>query len=460
MKVLKFGESTLSGAGSIELVLSEIKGFHDRGEKVIVVVSAYNQVLSKLYQIAQLAMVGDKSYVPILQDIENEHFQVVKKFIDIKRQAKVLAGLKVMLNGLEEILLGVFLLWELSPRTQDHIRSYGVKLMAYLLSECLQEAGVASSYTDAQSIIVTDNHYGEAEVLQPLTLPKIQDWYKNQQLVPVVTGYLGATIKGESTSLGRSGSSRTAALLAKALKAEELILYSDKDGIISSEKAFVSEATSLSELSYLEAMEIANFDNKAIYPPALQAVFDEAIPVTMLNLYNPDFKGTRLLPRATSKSSIKANSIIESISLLNITGSNMLGVAGVAARVFGSLAEHKINVVLITQASSEHSICLAVSPEDASTAAAVLDRTFAEEIKEKKMDKTEIIDGMSIIAVIGASMKNTPGLAGKVFSILGQQGVNITAIAQGSSELNISIVVRKSDLAIALRSLYDAFLTH
>ena len=458
MVVLKFGQSTLKDVESIEKVLEVIINSHTANKEISVVVSAMYRVSSRLFKISQLAMVGDNSYKPIFQEIENEHFAIVKHFVDVKRQAKVIAGLKVMLNDLEDILYGVFLLWELSPRTLDHIMTYGVKMSAYLIAECLKEKGIEATDLDAQRVIVTNDVYGNASVDLKKSIENIKSWFAAHTDIQVVTGYIGSTPKGESSTLGRSGAVLTSSLLAAGLAAKKIEIYTDKDGITNTDSELVKNAFSLTSISYAEAMEMSHFGTKLFYPPALQPALSKNIPIIIKNLFNPSFAGTEITAQTKAESGgIKANSAIQNISLINIQGSGMIGVTGLAARVFKALAENQINVVLITQASSEHSITLAVTPEEGLNASNILKEEFAAEINDNKLDNISLEENMSIIAIIGEKMKDTPGVAGKIFGALGENKINVSAIAQGSSELNISVVVENKDLSKALNILQETF---
>ncbi len=453
MKILKFGQSTLKDTASIAKVLDIIV----QNPKSIVVVSALHKVSSHLEKIGQLAMVGDNSYKPILQEIEDAHFAIAKHFVDIKHQAKVIAGLKVMLNDLEEILYGVYLLWELSPRTKDHISTYGVKLSAYLVAECLKSQGTEAQYADTQKIIITDDIYGNADVDVDTSLRNIKEKFGKTEGICVITGSIGSTQKGESSNMGKSGSSYTSSLFANALGAEAIDIYTDRDGILNTDPKLVENAFSLKEISYAEVMEMSNFGNSFVYPPAIQPAISKNISITIKNLYNLSFAGTVIKNKSHDKNHIvKANSSVQNVSLLNVQGSGMIGVAGVASRVFSTLAHESISVVLITQASSEHSICLAVRPENGTKAQLALQKEFMEEIREKKMDNISLTKELSIIAVIGENMKQTPGISGKIFSALGESKINVVAIAQGSSEFNISIVVEMKDLSKALNILHKS----
>jgi aspartokinase/homoserine dehydrogenase 1 len=458
MKILKFGQSTLKDEKSFNRVIETISGQAKKKQDLHVIISALYKVPERLEKISALAMVGDDQYKPIFKKIEDEHFDIAKKFIDVKRQAKVLAHLKVLLNDLEEILYGVYLLWELSPRTLDHIHGYGIKLSAFLLAECLKEKNIEAEYVDSQKLIITNSNYGNASVDFVVTEKKIKQYFSKTKKIAIVTGQIGATEKGESTRLGKAGSSLSTAILASVLEAESIEIFTDRDGITNADVELVPSAFSLAALSYAEAMELSNFGTNVIYPPSLQPAFAKEIPITLKNLYNPDFKGTVIQKKVkTEKLPIKASSSIQKISLLNIQGSGMVGVAGVAGRVFSSLATNSISVILITQASSEHSITLAIKPEQGEKACDVLKKEFADEIKSQKLDKIALKENMSILAVIGDNMQQTPGISGKVFSALGNEGINISAIAQGSSELNISIVLEEKDLKKALNIIQKAF---
>ncbi len=459
MKILKFGQSTLVDNKSFEKVLLTIENHKKESKQVIVVVSALNQVQKSLLAVSQKAKEGDNSYKNILQDIEIQHFDIVKQFIDVKHQAKVLAGLKVMLNDLEDILHGIYLLWDLSPRTSDHVSSYALKMCAYVVSECLKQREIQSQFIDAQKLIATNQNYGNATPDMVLTMQNIKSNLISDDITYVVTGGLGATTKGESTTLGNAASTYTACILGSVMNAKQVILYTDKDGITNTDASLVSNAYSLDALTYAEAMELSHFNTKMIYPPSLQPAFIKNIPILIKNLYNPDFKGTSIVSKqeVEPQNFIKANSTIAEISLLSIQGIGMIGVAGTASRVFKVLAENQISIILIIQASSEHSITLAIAPENAIKAQQVLAVEFAEDIALHKIDKINVRDNMSIVAIIGEKMQQTPGIAGKIFSALGENGINISAIAQGSSEFNITLVIEKRLLVKTLEILQKYF---
>lgn len=459
MKIIKFGQSTLIDSKSFEKVLLTIEKHKRESKQIIVVVSALNQVQKNLLTVSQKAKEGDNSYKNILQDIEIQHFDIVKQFIDVKHQAKVLAALKVMLNDLEDILHGIYLLWELSPRTSDHVSSYALKMCAFIVAECLKQRDINSQFIDSQKLIITNQNYGNATPDVTISLQNIKTQLALENITYIVTGGLGATSKGESTTLGNAASTYTACLLGAMLQAKEIVLYTDKDGITNTDATLVSDAYSLDAITYSEAMELSHFDTKVIYPPSLQPAFLKNIPILIKNLYNPKFDGTSIVAKQNiaPKNFVKANSSISNISLLSIQGSGMIGVPGTASRVFKSLAENKISIILIIQASSEHSITLAIAPENAIKAQQVLANEFSDDIALQKIDKINVKDNMSIVAIIGENMQQTPGIAGKIFSALGENGINISAIAQGSSECNITLVIEKRLLIKTLEILQKYF---
>ncbi|MDX2197064.1 MAG: aspartate kinase [Cytophagales bacterium] len=458
MKILKFSESSFKDAQCIDKVLTIIRGNAANHTHVVVVCPTIANTGHRLAEMSSLTKESKEGYKDLLKSIEDEHFGIAKHFIDVKRQAKVIANLKMMLNELEEILYGVYLLWELSPRTLDHIHGFGTQLTSYLLSECIKETGTDSVLLDSKTFIKTNDRYGHAQILEDESDKIIYSIFKDTKPVTVVSGGVGSTLKGESTVLGKSGVSYTASYLAATLKCEMLEVYTTRDGIYNSDKRWVHTAYSLPHLTYNEAMEMANFDMDVIYPPAFEPAFSEKIPVLILNLFNPDFKGTLINDKpAHDKNPIKCTSAIARVSLLTIQGAGMIGVAGVAARFFATLANMNVSIVFITQSSSEQSITVAIASEQAMAAKQMLDNEFEIEIKNYKLQNITIKPDMAIVAIIGENMKNSPGIAGKIFTAIGHQNINIAAIAQGSSELNISIVVESGHLQKVLNTIQTHF---
>jgi len=382
----------------------------------------------------------------------------IKELIDIKSQSSIIARMKFLTNNLEDLLHGVYLLKELSPRTLDLIMSFGERLASLILSAYIDQSGVPSEWLDSRQLVKTNDQFGNAKVFESSTFDNIQRYFESHDKLQIVTGFAGTTSKGETTTLGRGGSDYTAALFGAALGADEIEIWTDVDGVLTTDPKKVSDAFSQHSLSYVEAMELSHFGAKVIYPPTLQPAFTKKIPLRIRNTFNPSFQGTIISELTENKDFlIKGISSIENISLINLTGSGMVGVPGVSSRLFGALAKYEINIILITQASSEHSICFAITPEQTNLAKTAIEEEFSSEMMSNKIDELNIQTGLSIVAIIGENMRNTPGISGKLFDALGKNGINVIAIAQGSSELNLSVVVSHFDLQKSLSTLHEAF---
>lgn len=458
MKVLKFGGSSVGSPDSIRKVFQIIKSFKDKEEDIAVVVSAMQGVTNQLIELGNLAAVSDESYLSLLKEIEERHFTTIKEIVAVKSQSKIFAKIKILLNELEDLLHGVFLLKELSPRSLDLVLSFGERLSAFLISEFFTLQGIESEYLDSRKLVKTDKNFGAARVNFPVTDANIVKHFAEHKSLQVITGFIGSTEKDETTTLGRGGSDYTASIFGAALGATDIEIWTDVDGVMTADPRKVKRAFSLHSLSYIEAMELSHFGAKVIYPPTLQPAFNKNIPLLIKNTFNTDFAGTYISQKTSNKDLIiKGISSIQNVALINIQGSGMIGVPGVASRVFGALAKEEINVILITQASSEYSICFALDPLYSSRAKEAIEEEFANEIRAAKIDKIHIESNLSVVAIIGENMRNTTGISGKLFSSLGKNGINVVAIAQGSSELNLSVVIHQPDLSKALNALHEAF---
>lgn len=458
MKILKFGGTSVGTADSIRKVVDILLSYKKKKQEFSVVFSAMSGITNLLIEVSKKAAESNEDYHAILKSIENKHINAVKSLIDIKVQSKVVAHIKMLINELEDLLHGVFLLKELSPRTTDLVVSFGERMSAYIVSEFMKQSGLDTEFCDARKLIVTDNNFGAAIIDFKATDKNIKEHFKATKKIQAITGFISSTVKGETTTLGRGGSDYTASVFGAALGAEEIEIWTDVDGVMTADPKKVKGAFTLPAISYVEAMEMSHFGAKVIYPPTLQPAFNKKIPIWIKNTFNPEFEGTYISAKTKANDFlIKGISSIREIALISLQGSGMMGVPGVSARLFGSLAKKKINVILITQASSEYSICFAVEPKEAEYAAELINEEFANEIQAKKIDNAIVEYDLSIIAIIGENMRNTPGIAGKFFASLGKNGVNIRAIAQGSSELNLSVVIGEHDLSKALNSLHESF---
>lgn len=435
--------------------------FHTAVEKEqcrAVVFSAFQGVTDLLISMAERAGNGDDSYTGDLGRLEDRHIETVRKLLSTSEQSQAIASVKFMLNDLEDILQGVFLVKELTPRSLDFISSFGERLSNYIIHLAFRKHGITCDYLDARKVIVTDDQFGSAEVDMKTTLGNIRDHFNAHDRLQVVTGFIAANEKGVTTTLGRGGSDYTAAIFAAALEADELQIWTDVDGVLTADPRLVREAFTMEVLSYEEAMELSHFGAKVIHPPTIEPAMSRNIPIRIKNTLNPEFPGTLVGDVSVGPEYIiKGISSIDHVALIRVQGSGLVGMAGVAQRIFGALAVGNINIILITQASSEHSVCLAVMPKHSEKAKRLLQKELQHEIATHRVADIIIEDGLSIIAVVGENMRQTPGIAGKIFQALGRSRINISAIAQGSSELNISAVIRQADKQKALRVIHDAF---
>ena len=458
MKVLKFGGSSVGDPKRIKNVISIVKQSIQTNKKIAVVFSAFQGVTDELISLSNMAASGDGEYFERFKSLEKNHILIAKELLNVKTQSNTLANLKLNLNELEDVLHGVFLVKELSPRTSDFILSFGERLSSYIISQILIDNAVDCEFLDSRQIIKTDENFGAAKVDFITSNKNIIKYFKSHKKLQVITGFIASTKTNETTTLGRGGSDYTASIFASALNAKEIEIWTDVDGVLTADPKKVKKAFSLKNLTYEEAMELSHFGAKVIHPPTMQPALDKKIPIRIKNSFNPAFKGTVI--NGVSEANdywIKGISSIDEISLIRIQGGGMVGEAGLAQRIFAALGSKRINIILITQASSEHSLCLAILPNDADSAVKAIQKELHYEINEKKIYDPIVENNLSIIAVVGENMRNKPGLSGKVFQALGKNGINIVAIAQGSSELNISTVVSKDNVAKGLNALHDAF---
>jgi bifunctional aspartokinase / homoserine dehydrogenase 1 len=457
MKVLKFGGSSVQTAERIKNVIEIVKA--DPQAKVVVC-SALGGVTDQLIGMGKTAAAYDDSYRTQFIELERKHLEAAKLLVDVRYQSGVLAKVKNMLNELDELLQGIYLLRELSKRTLDHVMSFGERLSCTLVAEAFKDQGLEASYLDTRAVVRTNARFGNAVVDFEATDRLIADWVGRAPGYVVATGFIGATDKGETTTLGRGGSDYTCSIFAAALQAAEAEIWTDVDGVMTADPRKVKQAFSIDSLSYEEAMEMSHFGAKVIYPPTMLPAMKKNIPIIIRNTFNPPFQGSvigNVKSVTFANVPVKGISSIGNVSLLRLQGSGMVGESGVSARLFNALAQDQISVILITQASSEHTICVAVKPEEAGPAKAAVDREFANEIREGLIDPLVVEKDLSIVAIVGENMRNSSGVAGRMFQAMGNNGINVVAIAQGSSELNISTVIRREDETKALRALHQAF---
>ena len=458
MKVLKFGGSSISTPDRVLAVLDIVCTSQSGGENIAVVVSAFGGVTDQLIEMSSLASQGDKHYADILSKLKTRHVDCVKALVKPGERKGVVSLVKDLFRKLEDLLLGMSLVKELPYQTRDLILSFGERLSATIISASFKSHGIDAEFMDARKVIKTDRTFGSARVDMKTTLKNIRHYFTEHSSIQIMTGFIGSTKEEKTTTLGRSGSDYSAAILGAALKADVIEIWTDVDGVMTADPRKVPDAFSIKSMTYEEAMEMSHFGAKVIFPPTMQPAMSQNIPIRIRNTFNPKFYGTVIKKQVSDKENmITGISSISEVALIRVQGSGMIGVAGISGRIFKVLSEKNISVILITQASSEHSICFAVNPEIASNVKEAIDHEFYLEIQSQIIDKVKIEYDLSILAIVGEKMRHTPGIAGKVFDALGDYRINVVAIAQGSSERNISVVIDQINEASALRALHGAF---
>jgi aspartokinase/homoserine dehydrogenase 1 len=458
MQVLKFGGSSVANAENILKMIGIIKNIKDQ-DKTIIVVSALGGTTDALINSVVLASQGHEIYKENLKEIERRHFEVVKGLMPVTHQSSLLSLVKKACNEMEDICNGVFLLQELSSRTRDRMMSFGELLSSQIISAKLKSEGLENEWIDARTLITTNSHFEHAIVDVEITNKKITDHFANSSsTLFLIPGFVASDKNGVTTTLGRGGSDFSASIFAAALNAKKLEIWTDVSGMMTADPRLVGTAKIIPNVSYQEAMELSHFGAKVVYPPTIQPVMRKNIPVWVKSTFAPEDYGT-LIESASVKTgnSVRGISSINKIALLSLEGSGMAGIPGFSKRLFETLADNEINVILITQSSSEHSICVAIEESYADSAKEAVDMAFAFEIETGKVEPLTVEKDLAIIAVVGDKMKSFPGVSGKMFSALGKNGINVRAISQGSSERNISAVIAIQDVKKAVNVLHEEF---
>jgi aspartokinase/homoserine dehydrogenase 1 len=456
MKVLKFGGTSVANSKNIKQVLSIVQEV-SQTSKVAVVVSAMGKTTDALIKGANLATHKDDGYKEVLKALEDHHFETIKELIPIQDQSKVISYAKQLFNQLETIYEGCFLLQELTPKTLAKISSFGELLSSFVISVVASQ-NMKAGYKDSRELIVASDDYLGALVYFDATNQKIQEFFgQSENQVTILPGFVARTVEGKTTTLGRGGSDYSAAIYAAALDAEELQIWTDVSGMFTANPRIVKQAYEIPHISYQEAMELSHFGASVIYPPTIQPVLQKEIPILVKNTFQPEDSGTLITKTTGQNSAVKGISHIDGIALVTLEGIGMVGIPGFSKRLFEALSLNQVNVILITQASSELSICIAVDEADADKAKEVIDAAFAYEIQLKRVRPVVVEKDLSIIALVGDQMKSHQGLSGKMFSALGKNNVNVRAIAQGASEKNISAVIDNGDTKKALNTLHERF---
>ena len=457
MKVLKFGGTSVANAQNITLVKDIIS--NDKSDKTVVVVSAFGGVTDILLDTAALASKQDTAYKASLKDLEARHLSTIKALIPIHAQSTVLSKVKSELNTLETLLEGAFLIGEITPQLSDKIVSYGELLSAYIICEYIKHQGLDAILANSRSLIKTNNINGKATVNFDLTYQNCKKYVEDTaQNIIIAPGFIASSEKGNPTTLGRGGSDYTAAIFAAAIDATALEIWTDVSGMYTANPKLVKQAKAIPHISYEEAMELSHFGAKVLYPPTIQPVLSKGISIVIKNTFKPEDAGTLITKNTNAQGkTVRGISHVENIALLSLEGPGMVGIPGISKRFFEVLSQAEISVVLITQASSEHSICVGISADNLDQAVYVVNEAFAYEIERGKIKPVIAEKSLAIIALVGDNMKSHQGLSGKMFSTLGKNNVNIRVIAQGASERNISAVIKDEDVKKALNALHEEF---
>ncbi|MGN6399818.1 MAG: bifunctional aspartate kinase/homoserine dehydrogenase I [Flavisolibacter sp.] len=458
MQVLKFGGSSVANEKNIKQVASIVRQAVAQ-DKTVVVVSALGGITDLLLQAGILAATNDSTYKQTLEEIKQRHVETVKLLLPITHQSSILSTVLQHCNELEDVCNGVYLLNELSNRIKDRIASYGEIMSSQILSAYLKASGLQNTWTDARELITTDSNYTRASVQFDATYQRIQQYFQNtSDVLFIVPGFIAANEQVHTTTLGRGGSDYTAALFGAATNASLVQIWTDVPGMMTADPRLVPHAKTIEAISFQEAMELSHFGAKVIYPPTIQPLLNKNLSVWVKSTFLPEHHGT-LIQSATGANGnmIRGISSINKVALISLEGSGMVGIPGFSKRLFESLARQSINVIFITQASSEHTICVGIEEANIHLAKTAVDEEFKNEIKEGKVDPLEIETGLAIVALVGENMKNHTGVSGKMFSALGRNGINIRAIAQGSSERNISVVINAPDVKKAINVLHEDF---
>ncbi len=453
MKVIKFGGTSV---GSVDSILSVKKIIEGQSEPVIVVVSALGGITDKLLKTSQMAVMGDASYQQSFEEIKARHEEMIGAIIPAgEKRDKLTTTVGELLEELRSIFQGVYLIRDLSPKIQAAIVSYGERISSQIVAALIEGA----EWFDSREFIKTEFKAGKNRLVRELTNKLVRKTWQKLPKISVVGGFISTDIEsGEVTNLGRGGSDYTASIIAAALEASVLEIWTDVDGFMTADPKVISSAYVIPELTYIEAMELSNFGAKVIYPPTIYPVCIKHIPILIKNTFNPDAPGSIIKDDVKDDSrSIKGISSIKGTTLITVSGLSMVGVIGVNRRIFTCLADNGISVFMVSQASSENSTSIGVQDEDADEACRVLNLEFQKEIEDGSMFPMLAEKGLATVAIVGENMKHTPGIAGKLFGTLGRSGISVIACAQGASETNISFVINQNFLRKALNVIHDSF---
>ncbi len=458
MQVLKFGGSSVANATNINKVIAIVKNAL-ANDRTVVVSSAISGATDALLLIGKTAKNGDESYLQLIDALQEKHNAIIAELIPAEESETIKETCNGLFNKLREICKGVFLLKELTELSQDHIVSFGEILSTNIISAKLKSLNISHQWKDSRELVKTELVQGKNAVIDNLTGSNIWEYFSNDQhKLYIMPGFIASDLAGRTTTLGRGGSDYTASIIAVGTQARRLEIWTDVCGMMTADPRVVADARPIRNISYKEALELSHFGAKVVYPPTIQPVVKQGIPIYVKNTFAPDDFGT-LIERNPPEGQEKIRGISSSnkIALLSMEGSGMVGIPGYSSKLFDTLSKNNVNIILITQASSVHTMCIAIAEEDADKAKKAADELFAYEISLGKVDPLKVEKGFSIISLVGDDMKNQSGASGKMFEALGREGINIRAIAQGSSEKNVSAVLHTQDVNDAIRAIHTEF---
>ncbi|MBI1877374.1 MAG: aspartate kinase [Chloroflexi bacterium] len=461
--VMKFGGTSVGSVPALEKVVEIVKNERGKGHAVVVVVSAMSDVTDMLLNAAHKAEAGDEATAHAARTaIAQKHADATLHFLgDTPERAAVMAKINALLDEFESLCHGIRVLGELTPRALDVIAGMGERMSVPQVAAILNQAGIPAQGVAATELIVTDGRFGGAVPLVEATAAKTQAGLRpilDAGKVPVVTGYVGATEEGIPTTLGRGGSDYSATILGRALEADEVWIWTDVNGVMTTDPRVVPEAHPIAHLSYAEVSELSYFGAKVLHSQAIRPARRVGMPVRILNTFEPDHPGTLINGETReSNKAVKAVAAIKNMSLITVEGPGMAGIPGVAGRTFTAVARTDTNVLMISQASSEQSICFIIPTLDVAKVVKSLEQELAREIERRDLEPVRWEDEVVVLAVVGAGMKGTPGISGRLFGALGRYKINVIAIAQGSSEFNISLVVARDQADDAVRAIHKEF---
>lgn len=462
MIVMKFGGTSVGSAERITGA-AQIVARHADQQRVVVVVSAVSGVTDRLLVAARKAAAREHSEaLELVLEIRSAHATIIEGLGLCDSEAALLRGdVQLIVGELQNFVQSVSILGEITPRTLDYVAGVGERLSSRLMAAALRDIGCASEAVEATRFLVTDATFGNAYPLVETTRERAAEVLGpllSRAVVPVVTGFIGATEEGYTTTLGRGGSDYSASIVGSVLGASQIIIWTDVDGVMTANPRIVPDARSLPQISYGEAAELSYFGAKVLHPKTIAPAVEQRIPVYIRNSFHPDRPGTCVVAEPGSNGhDVRAITSISKLALLTVQGKGMIGLPGVAARVFSTVAQESINVLMISQSSSEYNICLVIEEQFSDRARRSLEKAFASELHHGLIEGILVQNGVSIVAVIGASMRGKPGVAGRVFSLMGEQKIDVLAIAQGSSELNLSFVLSTADEEKAVQRIHSAF---